>query len=169
MDIKKVRDWEIVPLEEAVNRKFGYDIYPSEFKKITGNLSLVMLSEPELLKAGVEGREKMAPLIKRGAMIDAQLLDNLTAKNCTVVPVLIPGEPKPLNALTNFSKQQTYLLAGRIYSCVEDYFDQLRRERTMSVIQAVKNYRTPLLQSLNNALKDWEATITTLSNDILVS
>ena len=169
MELRKVRDWEIVPLKEAVNRKFGYDIYPGEFKKITGNLSLVMLSEPELLKVGVDGREKIAPLIKKGAMIDAQLIDNLVAKNCTVVPVLIPGEPKPLNALTNFSKQQTNLLAGRIYSCVEDYFDQIRRERTMSVIQAVKNYRTPLLQSLNNALKDWESTITTLSNDILVS
>lgn len=169
MDIKKVRDWEIIPLKDAVNRKFGYDIYPAEFKKITGNLSLVMLAEPELLKAGMEGREKIAPLIKKGALIDTQLLDNLAAKNCTVVPVLVPGEPKPLNALTNFAKQQTHLLAGRVYSCVEDYFDQIRRERTINVIQAVKKYRTPLLQSLNNALKDWEGTITTLSNDILVS
>ncbi len=166
--MENYRDWEIISIDDALNRKFGYDIYPREFKKITGNLTLVMLSMPEFFNSEEE-MQKVAPLIRKGALIDDALVNSLKAKNCTVVPVTVIGEPGPLNALSQFAKQQTNLLAGKVYSCVEEWFDNIRKDRAVDVIQAVKKYRTPLLQSLNNALKDWEATITTLTNDILVS
>jgi hypothetical protein len=162
------RDWELVPISSALGRQFAYDIFPSEFHRITGDLALIMLSDPIYLKAKASS-EPRAPMIKRGALITPEMLRNLRSKNCTVVPVLIPGQPKPLNALTQFARQQTLMLAGRVYSCVEDWLRRTRQERAISVLQTIKKYRTPLLQSLNNALKDWEAVIVTLVNDILVA
>ena len=64
------RDWELIPIKSSLRRKFAYDIYPSEFQKITGDLSLVMLSDPEFLKAKF-GDQQVAPLIRRGATVGA--------------------------------------------------------------------------------------------------
>ncbi|MCH7782949.1 HD domain-containing protein [candidate division KSB1 bacterium] len=163
-----IRDWELVAIRSALGRKFAYDIFPAEFHKITSDLSLVLLSDPQYLKAKAESG-RVAPMIKRGAEISTKMIQTLLSKNCTVVPVLMPGKPKSLNALTNFSRQQSLMLAGRVYSCVDDWLRRVRKERAIGVIQAVKKHRTPLLQSLNNALKDWEAVIVTLVNDILVA
>lgn len=162
------RDWELVPLRSALGRKFAYDIFPAEFLKITSDLSLIMMSDSKYLKEKV-GSRSVAPMIKRGAKISTKMIQTLTEKDCTVVPVLLPRKPKSLNALTDFSRQQTLLLAGRVYSCVDDWLRKIRRDRAIGVVQAVKKHRKPLLQSLNSALKDWEAIIVTLVNDILVA
>ncbi len=162
------RDWELVPIRSALGRKFAYDIFPSEFQKITDDLSLVILSDPEYLKAKVSD-QRVAPMIRRGATITTKMLQTLTSRNCSVVPVLIPGKPQQLKALTQFSRKQTLMLAGRVYSVVDDWLRKVRKERAIGVIQTVKKFRTLLLQSLNYALKDWEAVIVTLINDILVA
>jgi len=161
------RDWELVPISKALGMQFGYDIFPTEYQKIAGDLSLVRLSDPEFLKIKASG-DRLAPIIKKGAAIDEKIMKIFLTKNCSVLPVLIK-EPKPLNVLSSFAQKQTFMLSGRVFSCVDDWLDRLRKDRSVGVLQAVKRYRTPLLQSLNNALKDWEAVTITLINDILVA
>ena len=163
-----VRDLELIPIKSSLGRKFAYDIFPSEFQNITGDLSLVMLFDPEYLKAKF-GDKQIAPMIRRGATMTQKIVKKLIYKKCNVVPVLIPGKPQSLSALSHFSRKQSLMLAGRVYSVVDNWLRRVRRDRAIGVIQAVKKYRTPLLQSLNYSLKDWEAVIVTLINDILVA
>ncbi|MFC1556717.1 HD domain-containing protein [candidate division KSB1 bacterium] len=161
------RDWELVPISKTLGKKFGYDIFPAEFKKITGDLSLIRLSDPSFLKAKADDVRR-APIIKKGAMITSKIVGTFMLKSCSVLPVLV-SDPRPLDALTTFSQKQSFMLAGRVFSCVDDWLDRIRKDRAIGVLQAVKKFRTPLLQSLNNALKDWEAVTITLINDILVA
>ena len=82
-------------------------------------MSLVILSDPEYLKTNVSD-QRVAPTIRRGATITTNMLQTLTSKNCNVVPMLMPGKPKQLKALTQFSRKQTLMLPGRVYSVVDD-------------------------------------------------
>lgn len=164
----KFREWELIPIDRAKGQLFGYDIYPSEYKKISNDIGLVKISENQFDKSSDESY-RLAPLIRKGAQIDDALISKLKIKKCTVVPVLFPDGPKQLKKLTSFASKHTVLLAGRVYSCVKDWLDATRKDRTVSVVLAVKKYKTPLLQSLNKALKDWDNVVTTLINDVLVS
>ncbi len=161
------RDWELVPISKALGMKFGYDIFPTEFKKIAGDLSLIRLSDPEFLRAKAS-EDRMAPIIRKGAEITGKIVETFLMRKCSVLPILLI-EPKQLNALTTFAQRQTLMLSGRIFSCVDDWFKKVRKEKAAGVIQTIQKYRTPLLQSLNNALKDWEAVTLTLISDILVA
>ncbi|MFC1555525.1 HD-GYP domain-containing protein [candidate division KSB1 bacterium] len=162
---QKARDWELVPISQALDSKFGFDIYPTEFNKIAGDLSLVKLSDPIYLRAKAVG-DPRAPIIKKGAEITNEIINTFLKKNCTVLPVL-RDKPLQLKTLSDFAKKQTLLLAGRIFNVVDSWLDDIRKDRSVSVLHTVRRYRKPLLQSLNNALKDWEAVTITLVNDIL--
>ena len=116
------REFELVDLENAMGKKFGFNITKFEFENLLSSdyawpkVLHHLYHEPPASQAG------MQYYIRRGAVVDEKVIEVFKNKKIRFIPVVMENESSQYrNRLSNFSKEHAKILMGQVFSCVRSW------------------------------------------------
>jgi len=161
------REFDIVPLEQARGKEFGYDLTTHEFRSLLGTDA----DWPKIIYGRGSQRDSNGVLdiyIRRGATIDDTVVQAFQKKKIRYIPVLEDVHTRePRQRLSQFTKEHALILAGKVHSGVQEWLTQSGKGLERGIDRYVLEQRGDLQKSLVPHVHDLGHMVTHIFREML--
>jgi hypothetical protein len=159
-------DFEIVPLIDSLGKRFAYDLTRQEFKALSTRKKdwTHILYTPIPTKTD----KRRAPYIRKGAMIDEDVIQIFREQKIRFVPILedVPGSAVKTR-LSDFAKTQSAMLLGRAFGCVQEWLRDSATNLSTNVQEVMQTRMRELSRILGSTFRDTQLMVQHVCNELV--